>query len=77
MTAQMKDYPFGWTQFHSIELEACAVCKDSSEIFSCVKWGAEWPLIGDRKIRPIEISSTPSTDFIEAINLFDNFYQAK
>lgn len=76
MTAQIKDYPFGWTQFSDIELESCAVCKDSNEIFSCVKWGASWPLMGDRKIKNIEVSQAPSLDFIEAINLFDSFYKS-
>lgn len=77
MAAQIKDYPFGWVNFSSIELESCAVCKDSNEIYSCVKWGAKWPLIGNKEISSIEVEQSPSNDFIEANNLFDNYYKEK
>lgn len=75
--AQMKDYPFGWTEFSQIELETCAVCKDSNEVYTCIKWGASWPLIGEKKISNISIDPKPSSDFLEAVSNFDAFYNVK
>lgn len=73
--AGMADFPFGWTAFNSIRLEACAVCADDGEVYGCVKWGATWPSDGPRVLETASASEEPSENFIMAVQKFVEFYQ--
>lgn len=73
-TASIADYPRGWDMFQSIRLEACAVCPVTNQSLGCVKWGAEWPSMGDRKISGPVVKKTPSATFKTALRNFHEFY---
>ncbi|GEM_PF-2267973 len=73
------DFPFGWSQIESIELEACVVCEQTraaaAAIQGCVKWGAKWPIQEHRTLFPLTTSDQPSDTFVDALNRFNDFYQ--
>lgn len=73
-TAKLEDYPFGWTEFRRIELEACAVCDKSGEVYGCLRWGGEWPATGSRRVLKIRARATPSESFQKALEKFRRYY---
>jgi hypothetical protein len=73
-TASLVDYPFGWSMFETISLEACARCIDTGRFLGCVKWGGAMPPIGARRVLPIQISDAPSPTFWVALTRFEAFY---
>ena len=72
--AKLLDFPFGWTEYRSIELQACAVCDDNGKIYGCLQWGGEWPAIGDRQITSPQFSEKASASFVEALRNFRSYY---
>jgi len=50
-SASLADYPFGWTSFERIALEACVRCVDTGDFLGCAVWGADWPETGSRTLR--------------------------
>jgi hypothetical protein len=73
--AKLEDYPFGWSEFSKITLETCAWCSETKTVLGCITWGGEFPLIGSKTITPVHHSSTPSKDFVEALDKFHKFYK--
>lgn len=71
----LHDYPFGWTEFESIELETCVVCRDDGRISGCGMWGAKWNATENRKIFSTEFNTKASPTFIEAMRSFFEFYR--
>jgi hypothetical protein len=72
--ASLVDYPFGWSMFETISLEACARCVDSGRFLGCVTWGGAMPPIGARRVLPIQMSEAPSPTFQAALARFEAFY---
>jgi hypothetical protein len=72
--ASLVDYPFGWSTFETISLEACARCVDTGRFLGCVKWGGAMPPIGARRVLPIQMSDAPSPTFLAALARFETFY---
>lgn len=71
--AKIEDYPYGWDKIKAINLEICASCNGT--ILNCLKYGGEFPMIGNKKIYSIEFNQKPSSDFIEALDKFNIYYK--
>ena len=72
----IKDTPFGWTEFEKIELETCAVCRDSGQVHGCLKWGGSWPATSAKEILKSSASEHESVTFDQALEVFQTFYSA-
>jgi hypothetical protein len=71
--ASMIDYPYGWLDFASIELETCMVCATDSRVLDCVSWGARWGNTTPQTfISPVV--GPESATFKEALARFNSFY---
>lgn len=73
--ATLVDFPFGWTQFRKIELEACAVCADTRQIYACLHWGGEWPAMGQQQLSEISFTEEPSSTYRRALERFEKYYK--
>lgn len=56
-----------------IMYESCAVCRESKQVYSCIKWDSEISKDVGNTIS-IELIENPSDDFIESLSNFDKFY---
>jgi hypothetical protein len=75
-SAILTDYPFGWETIGSIELEACAVCRETSEVYGCFNWGGHWGLTTDRAFHPASATAAPSAEWSSAVNAFRLYYSS-
>lgn len=72
--AVLIDYPFGWEVISSIRLEACAVCRESMQVYGCFNWGGHWGLTSDRAFHPASAATTPSMEWKTALKRFNAYY---
>jgi hypothetical protein len=71
--ASMIDYPYGWLDFASIELETCMICATDSRVLDCVSWGARWGNTTPQTFMAPVVASQ-SASFKEALSRFFSFY---
>jgi hypothetical protein len=72
--AVLVDYPFGWDFIKSIELEACAVCRESSKVLSCFQWGGIWDIVGEPEFIINGSTDKPTGTWIKALENFNMYY---
>jgi hypothetical protein len=74
-SAILTDYPFGWEYISSIRLEACAVCRDTMQVYGCFQWGGHWGLTTDRTFHPVSAARVPSREWRQALEKFSSHYR--
>ncbi len=75
--ASMFDAPYGWERFEQIDLEACAVCQNGSDlqVLACAHWGGKWLPTEDKSILPVHMSEEASATFYDALKKFHHYYK--
>jgi hypothetical protein len=71
--ATIEDYPYGWDKIRSINLEVCGSC--NGKVMNCLKYGGEFPTVGEKKLYKVEFNEKPSEDFNQALKLFNEYYK--
>ena len=58
-----------WSEISSIELEACAVCRNESQVILCFQWGGSWEMLGESEFLIKGATEKPTNTWTKALKI--------